>query len=83
MKLRYLQITSNEIIKMKNKEVAIPPGGLLAHAQVQVFTSLLPESANRNLFYRSGMVNSNMVNSKFHLIRSYYKYLATILSFHV
>ena len=25
----------------------------------------------RNLHYRSGMVNSNTVNSKFHLIRSY------------
>ena len=34
-------------------------------------------------FYRSGTVNSNTVNSKFHLIRSYCKYLATILSFHV
>ena len=33
--------------------------------------------------YRSGTVNSNTVNSKFHLIRSYCKYLATILSFHV
>ena len=34
-------------------------------------------------WYRSGTVNSNTVNSKFHLIRSYCKYLATILSFHV
>ena len=33
--------------------------------------------------YRSGTVNSNTVNSKFHLIRSYCKYLARILSFHV
>ena len=33
--------------------------------------------------YRSGMVNSNTVNSKFHLIRSYCEYLARILSFHV
>ena len=31
--------------------------------------------------YRSGTVNSNTVNSKFHLIRSYWEYLATILSF--
>ena len=35
------------------------------------------------LQYRSGMVNSNMVNSKFHLIQSYCEYLARILSFHV
>ena len=33
--------------------------------------------------YRSGTVNSNTVNSKSHLIQSYCKYLATILSFHV
>ena len=33
--------------------------------------------------YRSGTVNSNTINSKFHLIRSYCDYLARILSFHV
>ena len=33
--------------------------------------------------YRSGTVNSNTVNSKFHLIRSYCEYLVRILSFHV
>ena len=33
--------------------------------------------------YRLGMLNSNRVNLKFHLIRSYCKYLARILSFHV
>ena len=33
--------------------------------------------------YRSGTVNSNMVNSKFHLIRSCCQYLARFLSFHV
>ena len=33
--------------------------------------------------YRSGMVNSNTVNSKFHLIQSLLEILATILSFHV
>ena len=33
--------------------------------------------------YRSVTVNLNTVNSKFHLIRSYCKYLATILSIHV
>ena len=33
--------------------------------------------------YRSGKVNSNTVNSKFHLIRSYCEILAKILSFHV
>ena len=33
--------------------------------------------------YRSGTVNSNTVNSKFHLIRSFFETLARILSFHV
>ena len=33
--------------------------------------------------YRSGTVNSNTVNSKFHLIRSFCEYLARFLSFHV
>ena len=33
--------------------------------------------------YRSGTVNLNTVDSKFHLIWSYCEYLATILSFHV
>ena len=33
--------------------------------------------------YRSGTVNSNTVNSKFHLIRSFFEILARILSFHV
>ena len=33
--------------------------------------------------YRSGTVNSNTVNSKFHLIRIFFEILARILSFHV
>ena len=35
-------------------------------------------------YYRSGMVNSNTVNSKFHLIRIFYEVSVNIfLSFHV
>ena len=40
------------------------------------YTHLYPmPSVNITIYYiyRSGMVNSNMVNSKFHLIRSYYE----------
>ena len=33
--------------------------------------------------YRSETLNSNTVNSKFHLIRSFFEILARILSFHV
>ena len=33
--------------------------------------------------YRSGTVNSNTVNSKFHLIGSFFEIFAKFLSFHV
>ena len=33
--------------------------------------------------YRSGTVNSNTVNSKFHVIRSFFEIFARFLSFHV
>ena len=35
------------------------------------------------LIYRSGTVNPNTVNSKFHLIRSFFEIFARFLSFHV
>ena len=53
---------------------------------------LLPEESNGNFghllfhinkLYRSGTVNSNTVNSKFHLIRSFFEIFARFLSFHV
>ena len=44
---------------------------------------LARKDVKRNLIYRSGTVNSNTVNSKFHLIRSFFEYLARFLSFHV
>ena len=37
----------------------------------------------QNGWYRSGTVNSNTVNSKFHLIRSFCEIFARFLSFHV
>ena len=33
--------------------------------------------------YRSGTLNSNTVNSKFHLIQSFFEIFARFLSFHV
>ena len=35
------------------------------------------------LLYRSGTVNSNTVNSKFHLVRSFFGIFARFLLFHV
>ena len=40
-------------------------------------------SAHLKLRYRSGTVNSNTANSKFHLIRSFCEIFARFLSFHV
>ena len=42
--------------------------------------SLIHSHIITETYYRSGTVNSNMVNSKFHLIRSYFEYLARIIS---
>ena len=39
--------------------------------------------AHPKFYYRSRTVNSNTVNSKFHLIQSFFEILARILSFHV
>ena len=44
--------------------------------------ALFEQNINKS-YYRSGTVNSNTVNSKFHLIRSCCEYLARFLSFHV
>ena len=41
------------------------------------------EAQRQKWLYRSGTLNSNTVNSKFHLIRSFFQILARILSFHV
>ena len=41
-----------------------------------------PDSAGKEN-YRSDTVNSNTVNSKFHLIRSFFEIFARFLSFHV
>ena len=37
----------------------------------------------KDSLYRSGTVNSNTVNSKFHLIRSFFEIFARYLLFHV
>ena len=50
-------------------------------------TNLIEDNENSEnvilIQYRLGTVNSNTVNLKFHLIRSYCEILAKILSFHV
>ena len=43
----------------------------------------LAEPLKSGFKYRSGTVNSNTVNSKFHLIRSFFEIFAKFLSFHV
>ena len=55
--------------------------------KIELNPSFVLSSDNTNykndIQYRSGTVNSNTVNSKFHLIRSCCEYLARFLSFHV
>ena len=41
------------------------------------------EECSEFTWYRLGTVNSNMVNSKFHLIQSFFEIFARFLSFHV
>ena len=48
-----------------------------------VANSFEVEAIYLSLKYRSGTLNSNTVNSKFHLIRSFFEIFARFLSFHV
>ena len=65
------------------------PGGVSQHALRQTprmtdrCENITPFVGGNKREYRSGTVNLNTVNLKFHLIRSYCEYLARILSFHV
>ena len=49
----------------------------------QIFTKNIRLNAASYLHYRSVTVNSNTVNSKFHLIRRFCEIFARLLSFHV
>ena len=59
--------------------------GVLAETRtshtVNTYSSFL--QTIRNWQYRSGTVNSNTVNSKFHLIQSFFEIFDRFLSFHV
>ena len=46
-----------------------------------VHSKKFKELADVEGYYRSGPVNSNTVNSKFHLIQTFLKIFATFLSF--
>ena len=50
------------------------------HSYFDNSVSICPTSVS---YYRSGTFNSNTVNSKFHLIRSFFEIFARFLSFHV
>ena len=64
-----------------------PVGSYLANLSRVARIEAISVSANLDFLplftYRLGTVNSNTVNSKFHLIRSCCEYLARFLSFHV
>ena len=72
-----LRLTIKSLDKLRTAIMCVP----------ELFVSE-PIATNKHLRlligpYRSGTVNSNTVNSKFHLIRSFFEILARILSFHV
>ena len=59
---------------------------LYSKVTITAIESIYPQHQFEDEFenrYRSGTVNSNTVNSKFHLIGSFFEILARILSFHV
>ena len=56
---------------------------MLKNSPLKIGSQLLPSDALILAGYRSGTVNSNTVNSKFHFIRSFFEIFATFLLFHV
>ena len=70
LKVSDIQAVTNELSKQNIRLLEI------------VITSSVP-TGNILVHYRSGTVNSNTVNSKFHLIRSFFEIFARFLSFQV
>ena len=56
---------------------------ILHEPTIYIYYNILHIITLKCCFYRSGTVNSNTVNSKFHLIRSFLEIFAKFLSFHV
>ena len=70
-------------IWQKNKVSAAPSSGGSTGATMDACPPPPSSVQFLSLLYRSGTINSNTVNSKFHLIRSFFEILGRILSFHV
>ena len=68
----------NNWSEMENGNRNLCPGMVRWRYVLKVVIYLLDNSS-----YGSGTVNSNTVNSKFHLIRSFFEIFARFLSFHV
>ena len=67
-------------------ELAPPPWGNPGFATdeyIVIYQLECLTTVYENCDYRSGTVNSNTVNSKFHLIRSFFEIFARFLLFHV
>ena len=83
--------SSRCIVKRRRESWPHPPSPeQIRYLQKMVYSFMLfpsplwdSELLSRFCNYRSGMVNSNMANSKFHLIQSFFEIFARFLSFHV
>ena len=56
---------------------------IIDEKNIEQINSFILSIQPQRIKYRSGTVNSNTVNSKFHLIRSFCEIFARFLSFHV
>ena len=73
----YVALSLNEKQWKQTKET-----NLLLRNQILIWMWLIMIQTHKSK-YRSGTLNSNMVNSKFHLIQSFFEIFARFLSFHV
>ena len=63
--------------------ILIDCGFLTDYSSITKFTRMSISIFYLIINYRSGTLNSNTVNSKLHLIRSFFEIFARFLSFHV
>ena len=68
-----------EVIRINERMYTIPKI-MLSHHTFLNWNKIIPIIFSH---YRSGTLNSNTVNSKFHLIQSFFEIFARFLSFHV
>ena len=79
--IRHLDVITFEKIMATKGYLIHDSERYFAHLGIHTFKC--SKGSNILFKYRSGTLNSNTVNSKFHLIRSFFQIFARFLSFHV